>query len=499
LGNAFNALSQTFGFAGAGTDVEGQDDDNYVFHPSPPAAAADQLPAAQPSSSAGVPPPPPPPPVPHTVVLQPAGTNGKGSKITLKPLPQQQKAALAPPTAPASSPLIDISSLPPPPPKSTLSTISSTAKNSAAKNIAKNINFCDVISTEIDDMAANLMPTPFEGLDSESPDDFLCDVESFFRYRKLGDAEKIGAFALLLKGTAKYWLNSVQDNDKKSFSQLKEEFQQRFASNAATQFKDMAAVMKMQQMPHESVEQYINRGQKLAKRANAKDDQWLFALVNGFKEQIRANVIMKQASTLDKIRTEALLAEGAMPAEADQATNVLLQSIVSRLDKMDARGFQAETPNYQQPQPQFQTPQFQAQYKPQFQQPRQQNGSQNYAPKRTFTPFVQGQNFRRPQGFQGGRTQPQGQTGQAPQAWRGTTFYPQGSSSTTPAGKNTSTGELKACYRCGKTPEHPQGQACPAVGQTCAFCGKVGHFVRVCRAKAAQGPGQPPVVPPRRQ
>ena len=192
-----------------------------------------------------------------------------------------------------------------------------------------------------------MTPAQFEGLDSESPGDFLYDCESFFKYRKLGEDEKMGAFALLLKGPAKYWLNSLQNNDKKSFKELKEEFQTRFASNTATQFANMKKLMQMQQMPHESVEQYINRGQKLAKRANAKDEQWFFPLVNGFKEKIRANVIINQAASLDEIRKQALLAEGAMPAPTHEANSLLLQSIISRLDRMDARGLQMETSNYQ--------------------------------------------------------------------------------------------------------------------------------------------------------
>jgi len=226
-----------------------------------------------------------------------------------------------------------------------------------------------------------LIPTPFEGLNSENPDDFLADCESFFKFRKLSEDEKIGAFALLLKGPAKYWLNSLQNNDKKFFKELKEEFQIRFANNTATQFANMKELMQMQQMPHESVEHYINRGQRLAKRANANDEQWLFPLVNGFNEKIRANVIINQAASLDEIRKQALLTEGAMPAQINEANSLLLQSIISRLDRMDARGFQTGTPNYQ-----FQT-QFQSSLPSQFQ----------------TTSQTQ---FQTQQGFKGGRTLP---------------------------------------------------------------------------------------------
>src|SRR6266568_4692784 len=250
----------------------------------------------------------------------------------------------------------------------------SSSASSASSASAASLVSLVIESDDIDEMANSLTPERFSGLHAENPTEFLEDAESFFAYRKLTEAEKIGAFSLLLKGPAKYWYSSLAD--KTSYNNISAAFKTQFASNSAITFRDMASVVAAKQLPDESVELYMARVQKLAKKAGATEDQLRFSLVNGFKPTVRQHVLTSQADTFDKIRTAALIAEGASVDEHD-ATNNLLKSIVSRLDKMEPRSF---LPQQQQK-------------------------------KRTFTPKNYGQTQTTPT--------------DTPQQWGGITFYPQ--------------------------------------------------------------------------
>src|SRR6266496_1545260 len=303
---------------------------------------------------------------------------------------------------------------------------SSPASSASSASIVSLI----IESDDIDEMANSLTPERFSGLHAENPTEFLEDAESFFAYRKLTEAEKIGAFSLLLKGPAKYWYSSLAD--KSTYNGISAAFKTQFASNSAITFRDMASVVAAKQLPEESVELYMARVQKLAKKAGATEDQLRFSLVNGFKPSVRQHVLTSQSDTFDKIRTAALIAEGASVDEHD-ATNNLLKSIVSRLDKMEPRPFL----------------------------PQQQK-------RRTFAPKNHGQTQTTP--------------ATTPQQWGGTTFYPQ-----TPRRPQPNTGESSiSCYKCGKQGGHRQGEACRAATATCYNCQKMGHFGRVCRG-ARQG------------
>ena len=49
--------------------------------------------------------------------------------------------------------------------------------------------------------------------------------------------------------------------------------------------------------------------------------------------------------------------------------------------------------------------------------------------------------------------------------------------------------EKKSCYRCGGV--FPHNNSCPAVGEKCDNCHKIGHFARCCRSRQAkQGKSQ---------
>ena len=332
------------------------------------------------------------------------------------------------------------------------------------------------------------------------------DLEAFFAYRKLTEAEKVGAFALLLHNEAKYWYGALENRDKMRFKELKERFEARFKGNAATTFRDLASVAAVKQLPAESVEQFFARAHKLANRANATEDVLSYALINGLTPRIRQHVLTSGADNAEKIREAALLAEGAVGEETD-ANSLMLQSIIARLDRMEPKVYTVEeTPKYQpklfQQKPEFQPnlsrnqPEYQqganrdqAQYQPKSEdqqgqgfQPRQQwqprpfkptGGYQNDRAPGQWRPQSGGyQNDRNPGQYgkaQGGQTSRWNQSGQGNQ---------QGQS-------NSNQGERR-CYWCGMAGIHPHNM-CPASSQLCQSCGKQGHYASVCRSRQTTG------------
>ncbi|KAL1476076.1 hypothetical protein MTO96_036787 [Rhipicephalus appendiculatus] len=59
------------------------------------------------------------------------------------------------------------------------------------------------------------------------------------------------------------------------------------------------------------------------------------------------------------------------------------------------------------------------------------------------------------------------------------TSSPTGAADTSPASSSARGG---ACYRCGSTRHWANSAACPARSRTCSWCGRRGHFARVCRS-----------------
>src|SRR6266568_6221308 len=87
---------------------------------------------------------------------------------------------------------------------------SSPVSSASSASIVSTVSLI-IEGDDSDEMANSLTPERFSGLHAENPTEFLEDAESFFAYRKLTEAEKIGAFSLLLKGPAKYWYSSLAD------------------------------------------------------------------------------------------------------------------------------------------------------------------------------------------------------------------------------------------------------------------------------------------------
>ncbi|KAJ1158342.1 hypothetical protein NDU88_011033 [Pleurodeles waltl] len=49
------------------------------------------------------------------------------------------------------------------------------------------------------------------------------------------------------------------------------------------------------------------------------------------------------------------------------------------------------------------------------------------------------------------------------------------------SGSNSSSNKM-TCYRCGSSTHLASSRECPAIGKTCKGCGKVGHFLKVCKS-----------------
>ena len=65
--------------------------------------------------------------------------------------------------------------------------------------------------------------------------------------------------------------------------------------------------------------------------------------------------------------------------------------------------------------------------------------------------------------------------------------------------KTPSRPNIKSCFFCGSKTQHPR-EICPAQGQTCSYCHKLGHFSSVCQQavtdqRASRPPPKKPIMP----
>jgi hypothetical protein len=316
---------------------------------------------------------------------------------------------------------------------------------------------------ESDTMAGQLIPDAYHGLTSENPEEFMMDVEHWFAYRKLVDAEKLGAFPLLLKSSAKYWFSGLTDAQKASFDAVKAAFNTRFTGNTATAFKDMSDVIGATQRPDESVELFINRVQQLSRKANASEDQLKFSIINGLKPHIRQVVLTQQPDSIDDIRRVAIIAETAVPPPTDTSTLQLLQRLEQKFDGLHTRS----------------VPQASARNDRSFNSKGQFNTSGRSFNRGQFNERRQNFARRTPNSTYPPRMQTYNRSSNV------TTSHLE-NQSTAP---QTTSGEfLNTCTRCNRYHDYNQ---CAARGKTCNYCQLKNHYSICCRSRiAAAGQGQ---------
>jgi len=125
-----------------------------------------------------------------------------------------------------------------------------------------------------------------------------------------------------MDGAAGDWLESLSEQTRDSWSQLKEAFNSRYKAPDVVKYRSARQIFCRKQDPDESVDQYYTQMRKLGKDIEVDDKMLSYAIINGLKSHISAYVTQQKAATLDDILKNARIPELAAPVEG--STNDLL-------------------------------------------------------------------------------------------------------------------------------------------------------------------------------
>ena len=172
---------------------------------------------------------------------------------------------------------------------------------------------------------ASVKPPVFSGKPDEDADSFIKAFDRYIKYREITDnGKKLNLFAVLLKDNAADWYDALSDESKDTFTHLSKAFEARYQSPDTLKYKCANDLFTKKQADTESVDEYITRLRKLARLIGADDSILKFAVINGLKPYLSAQVLQAKPDSVDKILEVARLAELTMPKMALSASESVI-------------------------------------------------------------------------------------------------------------------------------------------------------------------------------
>jgi hypothetical protein len=171
----------------------------------------------------------------------------------------------------------------------------------------------------------SVKPPVFSGKPDDDADGFVRAFDRYIKYREITDnGKKLNLFAVLLKDNAADWYDALSEVSKDTFEHLNKAFAARYQSPDSLKYKCANDLFTKKQAETESVDEYITRLRKLARLIGADDRILTFAVINGLKPYLSAQVLQSNPDSADKILEVARLAELAMPKMALMASESVI-------------------------------------------------------------------------------------------------------------------------------------------------------------------------------
>ena len=321
-----------------------------------------------------------------------------------------------------------------------------------------------------------IAPRPFTGKTTDSDGEGW--LEYFVRYcdhRRLDDKSKLTLFKMMMRDSAADWLagqpaQKHDEDDEGELSRLVEAFSDNYFRPGELRWKETGALWGQPQKADETVEDYMIRVRRCAKRLKMEGDALYDAVLHGLRPAIRMMVLSQKPEGVDALVRAARVAEAAAPVSGDS-----LSSLVVKLMETSAQAQERQTSELKAlnsrvaalsvAQQETREAAINAVATPTSERPTQYDGQ----PRRQFrqTPQIRQRN-NYVQNFAGR------QDGGEPRSFRTPYRPPQQQQQQT----RRSQGDGDECGNCGL--RHERGN-CRATGADCRRCGRVGHFARVCR------------------
>jgi hypothetical protein len=173
----------------------------------------------------------------------------------------------------------------------------------------------------------SVKPPVFSGKPDDDADGFIKAFDRYVKYREITDnGKKLNLFAVLLKDNADDWYDALSEASKDTFAHSSKAFAARYQSPDSLKYKCANDLFTKKQDEAESVDDYV-----MARLIGADDSILTFAVINGLKPYLSAQVLQAKPDSVDKILEVTRLAELTMPKMALMASESVICQLLAEM------------------------------------------------------------------------------------------------------------------------------------------------------------------------
>ena len=194
---------------------------------------------------------------------------------------------------------------------------------------------------------ADHLPGPglFFGKSDEFGQEWLQKFELWAQCKGFEDDIKLAALALHLKGAAANWYHVLPDAGKDTWVHTRASFLARYGLNQLASWQRASQLWSTQQLPGESVLDFIEKIQRAARDVNMDDEQQRFVVLNGLRPSIRSHVLRQNPGDMVALRRAAHIAEQTDSTSGTDDNSLAIRQIERQLQQLTLQSLQQPTVN----------------------------------------------------------------------------------------------------------------------------------------------------------
>lgn len=273
--------------------------------------------------------------------------------------------------------------------------------------------------------------SPFSGTGSGCPEAWIASYKRYALLKGWDTDTQALCFPLFLNSSALMWYESaLEDNIKGDFNEVSSRFIAEFTLTRSQMLAELNNLLGRRQAQGEPIEAYLlDIAHRCKKLKRTKEQQFEYA-INGLLPNIKGQVLLQQAATVEDIKRIGILCELVQPKEEDTLVASLREQIRLQQETINTLSYeQRDTVN-----------------------------KLTHERKPRPAPYTK--------------------------RWTNQTNLNQ-------TEEQTGGADATKCDRCGLVScrgKTLQSGNCPAFGKFCHKCNKPNHFARVCRSRSTQKP-----------
>ena len=174
----------------------------------------------------------------------------------------------------------------------------------------------------------------YSGTRQGSAQIWMKDYERLARLKRWDDNTKALSLPLFLDGTARHWIDSVEDSVQDNWAELKAQFIDKHKLSQGEKIQKMDECDRRKQQDNESVEDYLMAMSKLARDIGESDDYIYMAAMRGINRKYKEQVIYQRPTTFSELLVAAKFVEGIHRSIHDEMPKYNDREMAAYNDKM---------------------------------------------------------------------------------------------------------------------------------------------------------------------